>query len=187
MTDDLYIGPTLLAPGPGRKPGTLARIIIWPALITLFAVTILFYWISSPVLVTGNSMEPTLHDQDRVLRTKAYDEPRRGDVVIVDEDLPNLHENIVKRVVAIPGDTIEIRDDVAIVNGRTYSDYRVISAPGRGEYRPPLLVPKGYVYIMGDNRPVSLDSRFIGVVPVNQIRGKAFLVFFPLHRVGPVR
>lgn len=186
VTDDLYNGPTTLAPVDSGRGDRIARLIVWPLLILLFSVTIVFYILFSPLRVDGDSMVPTLHDQDRVLRTKSYKNPHRGDVVIVTiGEAPD--SEIVKRIVALPGDTIEVRDDVAIINGSVEDTAGIVLATGMGETRPPQTVPAGYVYVMGDNRPVSLDSRFIGALPLKSVLGRAAFVFLPPQRFGVVR
>lgn len=180
------MGPSVLAPGAPKDPDRLARLIVWPLLILLFALTIIFYVLFSPLQVDGDSMEPALHDQDRVLRTKSYREPHVGDVVIVVlGEAPD--DEIVKRVIALPGDVVEIRDDVAIVNGVAENTRGRILLRGEGETRAPQKVPNGYVYVMGDNRPVSLDSRFIGPVKLRSILGRATFIFLPPQDFGPVR
>lgn len=165
----------------------IARAIVWPLLGALFIITIVFYVVFSPFQVVGESMEPNLFEEDRVLRTKAYTTPHRGDVVIVDFGDGAGREDIVKRVIAVEGDTVEVIDDVAIVNGFAEDVSRVLIDAGRGERRDPEVVPKGHVYVMGDNRPISLDSRFVGPLPLERIRGRAVFVFLPPDRFGLVR
>lgn len=186
MSDDLYMGPSVLAPGAPKDPDRIARLIVWPLLLLLFALTIVFYILFSPLQVVGDSMEPNLLNKDRVLRTKTYGEPRAGDVVIVDTGTSAPDDDIVKRVIAVAGDTIEIRDDVAVVNGSAEPTAGLLLLPGRGENRPPVVVPEGYVYVMGDNRPVSLDSRFVGPLLAEKVRGRALFVFLPTARFGPI-
>lgn len=165
----------------------IARALVWPLLITLFVLTIVFYVVFTPFQVVGDSMEPSLLEQDRVLRTKAYATPHRGEVVIVDIAEGSSEEDIVKRVVAVAGDTVEIVDDVAIVNGKAEDVSKLLIDAGHGERREPSVVPKGHVYVLGDNRPVSLDSRFVGPLPLENVRGRAVFVFLPPDRFGPVR
>ncbi len=186
MSDDLYIGPTALAPGAPKRGDRLARLLVWPLLIALFFLTILFYVLYSPLQVVGDSMVPSLHNEDRVLRTKSYGEPVRGDVVIINAGTDSNRDDIVKRVIAIPGDTVEIRDDVALVNGVAEDVSGRIVVAGAGEYRDPIRLKAGEVYVLGDNRPVSLDSRYIGPVPLERIRGRAVWVFLPLNDLGHV-
>jgi len=184
------MGPSALAPGAPNKPAgqRLARWLFWPLLFVLLIAILLLYVLFSPVRVIGSSMVPTLATEDRVLRTKSYGDPRRGDVVILDLAVEGAkEEDIVKRVIAVPGDTVEVRDDIALVNGQVEDTTRLVLVRGSGVYRRPLVVPEGTVYVMGDNRPDSLDSRFIGPLPIDRVLGRAVYVFSPVDRLGPVR
>jgi len=165
----------------------MARLLVWPLLVTLLLVMIVFYVIYSPLRVAGDSMEPSLQDGDRALRTKSYDDPRRGDIVVVDVRTPSEDDDIVKRIVAVPGDTIEIRDDIALINGRVEDTTGRAVARGQGVYREAQVVPKGMIYVLGDNRPISLDSRYIGMLPISAVRGRVAFLFLPPNRIGAAR
>lgn len=93
-------------------------------------------------------------------------------------------DEIIKRIVAIPGDTIEIVGDAALVNGEPESTgYEVVMDPANREYRTlPFVVPEGHVFLLGDNRPISDDSRFFGVVPLAQIQGRVVAIYAPFYR-----
>lgn len=186
VSDEFDIGPSVLAPGAPRHPDRLARLIVWPLLAILTAVMLVFYVFYAPLRVAGDSMEPTLHDGDRALRTKDYDQPHRGDVVIVDVRTPAEDDDIVKRLIALPGDVVEIRDDVAYVNGVRENTGGVLLLAGAGVTQAAVTVPKGAAYVLGDNRPVSLDSRYIGTVPLSDVRGKVSFLFLPPNRIGAV-
>lgn len=162
----------------------LARWIVIPLLAWLVVIVLVFYVFFSSAVVDGRSMTPTLLSGDYLLITRGYEAPRRGDVVVTHVDEEGRSVELVKRIIAIPGDTIEIRGDVAFVNG--------INEPFRGQFidprfavsRPKVVVPEGYVYVLGDNRPGSEDSRFLGPVPVSGIAGRAVMVYAPLPRLG---
>jgi signal peptidase I len=186
VSDDLYSGPSVLAPGAPKHPDRVARLLVWPALLALLAAMVVFYVLYTPLRVAGESMEPALLDGDRALRTKSYETPHRGDIVVVDARSEAEDDDIVKRVVGIAGDTVEIRDDIAIVNGQVEDTSRLVLVRGRGTYSPPYVVPQGAVYVLGDNRPISLDSRYTGPVPVERVRGRLTFVFLPPDRIGAV-
>lgn len=133
-------------------------------------------------VVDGPSMMDTLHDGDRILMTRGYDVPQRGDIVSVNVIIKGVPDRILKRIVALPGDTVYIQGDVAWVNGEeaVWTGVR-IGSTDRFDLGP-FTVPDGEVYLLGDNRPESLDSRFIGPVPVSQINGKAVAIFSPVTR-----
>lgn len=136
--------------------------------------------------VDGESMEPTLKNGDRVLITKGYDTPRRGDVVSFRVTIRGEPDVLIKRVVAVPGDTVEILGDRAFVNGEV-SPYDAGTLVGSQEFHiEPFTVPEGMVYVLGDNRAVSLDSRFIGPVLIGSIRGAVTWVFAPVTRFGRI-
>jgi signal peptidase I len=187
--DDLYIGPTVLAPGPPKGPELadhLAKWIVVPLIVCLIAVVLVFYVFFSSAVVSGQSMDPTLSNGDYLLITHGASGLQRGDIIVtkVLEDIGPVE--LVKRVIALPGDTVEVQNDVAIVNG--------IAEPQRGQFvvpsdsvsRTPIVVPPGTVYVMGDNRPVSEDSRYLGPVPISGIQGRAVFVFAPLTRIHPM-
>lgn len=123
----------------------------------ILAMTIFFYLNFTTVVVSGVSMEPTFHDKQRLLASKAYwlvGSLKEKDVVVVKQDEEN--DYIIKRIYKLPGEVV----DWANVPG----SYRL----EKGEYR----VPEGHVYVLGDNREVSEDSRKFGPVPIDHIIGK---------------
>jgi signal peptidase I len=132
--------------------------------------------------VEGQSMAPTLEDQDRLIVNKAIyriSEPRRGDIVMLYYPL-NPEKSFVKRVIAEEGDTVRIVDGRVYVNDVPLKDDYV--AP---EYRShddwgPQLIPEGYDFVMGDHRNNSSDSRTWGMVPKRYIIGKVQLRWWPV-------
>ena len=181
--DDLYIGPTVLAPGP-REPNQfvelLARWVIVPLLVSLIAIVLVFYVFFSSAVVDGESMEPTLASGDFLLVTHGAPTLNRGDVVVATVSENGRPIELVKRVVALPGDTIEIRDDVAYVNGVAEPARGQVVLPQYSVSRAPVMVPQGDVYLLGDNRAISEDSRYMGPVPEAGVKGRAVLVLSPL-------
>ena len=143
--------------------------------------------IAAPFYVGSESMVPTLEIWDRVLINKlAYDldEPERGDIVLFHS--PDGGEDpLIKRVVGLPGDTIEVRHDRLYVNGKLQrepyvnDEYRKLQAP-----YGPQQVPLDHAFVMGDNRGNSQDSRVFGPLTKENIEGEAFLRFWPPGRIG---
>lgn len=188
--DDLYIGPTLLAPvspEPSDAGHRLATKIVIPLLLIFLALILVFYVFFRAGRVVGPSMLPTLRNGDLVLLTKGYEEPRRGDIVFTEVDEQGEPVEIVKRVIALPGDMIEVQHDAAVVNGEPEPDRGQHVVPAVGYSFAPFQVPEGYIYVMGDNRPNSEDSRFIGAVPLSGVMGRVVAVYGPITRVRPVR
>jgi signal peptidase I len=184
--DELYIGPTALGPGvkePGQAGERLARKILIPLAVVLGVVVIVFYVLFDFGRVSGPSMVPTLRDSDHVLMTKGVRYPRRGDIVFTSVMEGGKPVELIKRVIAVPGDLIAISNDSAIVNGVPEPQRGQFVLPAYSSSFPTLTVPPGTVYLMGDNRPVSYDSRYIGPEPISGIKGRIFAVYSPITRI----
>jgi len=146
------------------------------------------FWIPS------GSMEPTLLVGDRIMAYKLFygiDDVKRGDIIIFKFPL-DPHKDFVKRVIGLPGDTVEIRDKKVYINGkRLIEPYAVhldrwnMGFP-RDEYGP-VKVPSGSLFVLGDNRDSSEDSRYWGYVPQKNIIGEVFLIYWPPWRVKIIR
>jgi len=151
----------------------------------------IYMFIMAPYVVEGRSMETTLHDRERVIVNKAIyylSKPQTGDIVIIH---PTKDENWIKRVVAVAGDTVKARNDQLYVNGKpvpeTYLTANKLKAAASGvtltENFGPVQVPDGCVFVMGDNRNHSADSRVIGPVKLEQVVGRAEIVYWPLTQI----
>ncbi len=166
-----------------RQLATLARRIARELLTTvlpavLIALLVNVFVAEAVAIEDGPSMQPNLYRGDRMLTEKIsyrFHPPRRGDVVVVDR--PGNQKTLVKRVIAVAGETIEVRGGHAWVNGQPIDEPWVeqFGGPGYG----PEVVPEDHVFILGDNRAVSHDSRAIGPVPVDSVRGHVVLVYWP--------
>jgi signal peptidase I len=136
--------------------------------------------------VPSESMVPTLEVGDRFLANKfVYRlwEPERGDVIVF-RSVEGGDEDLVKRVVAVAGDEVAVENGVLRVNGVTQSEpYTNKGFPDDGSFFGPTRVPEGEVFVMGDNRANSRDSRFFGPVPLENIEGEAFASFWPPSRI----
>lgn len=119
------------------------------------------------VRVRGNSMYPTYHEGQTVLMRKVFIDPTPGDIVVIDKD----GIDIIKRVIGCVGDTIEIKSGKVFINGEYYAeDYT-----NRGySTKEPITVTDGKVYVLGDNRKESLDSREYGLIDIKNIKYIAF-------------
>ncbi|MBR1419995.1 MAG: signal peptidase I [Selenomonadaceae bacterium] len=133
-------------------------------------------------IVDGPSMRPTLENHERLVVNKFiynFHEPERGDVLVFRYPR-DPSRDFIKRVIALPGDTIEIKDGQVFVNDQLQNETYILEKT-RTEY-PKAKIPEGTIFVMGDNRNNSEDSRFsdVGFVPFNLIKGKAILIFWPL-------
>jgi signal peptidase I len=133
-------------------------------------------------LVDGPSMMPTLEHQQRLVVNKFIYKmraPERGEILIFQYPRDKSRD-FIKRVIAVPGDTIEIKDHNVYVNGELQNEDYIL-AKSRMDY-PKTTIPEGHVFVMGDNRNNSEDSCFpdVGFVPYELLKGKAMLVFWPL-------
>lgn len=149
---------------------------IEPALIALICAAILFAFVFRTVGVEGTSMAPTLKSNDRLLLTHLFYTPERGDIVVISRMDQN-KTPLIKRVIALAGDTLEITADRKVyLNGELLDEPYLQGA----ETNPKncigkMVIPEGHIFVMGDNRMVSLDSRDISVGPVSldRVMGKA--------------
>lgn len=168
-------------PGPGRGD-RIAGWLLFPLLVTFIVLFMTFVVFFDVVSVDGPSMLPTLRTGDRVLITKNYKVPVRGDIVVFTEPGPDgAPIDIIKRVVGVPGDTVEISSGRAIVNGSPEAPHTGIftDAGSSGQ----IGIPAGTIYVLGDDRPESLDSRVRGPIPLSQVKGRAVCIILPPLRI----
>ncbi|RFU63301.1 signal peptidase I [Peribacillus glennii] len=163
-------------------------------IIAIGLAAVIRYFLFAPIVVDGLSMMPTLHDQDRMIVNKigyTLGEPKRFDIIVF--HAPE-KKDYIKRVIGLPGDRIEYKDDTLFVNGKAYNE------PYLDEYKKqvndgPLTdpftleetpvgqetVPEGHLFVMGDNRRFSKDSRHIGAVPLEKVLGETNMVYWPVE------
>jgi signal peptidase I len=150
--------------------------------------------------ISGPSMETTLFGNNRVLVNKLsyrLHDIHRGDVVVFDRvttsDGTVSHDDLIKRVIALPGDTTEIKNCIVIVNSKPtvepYLDKEILDLPDaanrcRVANLPVQTVPAKKIFVMGDNRPESFDSRSFGPISESLVVGRAFAVVWPLSRLA---
>jgi signal peptidase I len=137
-------------------------------------------------VVDGTSMYSTLHDDDRVFVNKLsyrLHDPNRGDVVVLHQDTGASDRDLIKRVIALPGETIEVRSCQVMIDGKPldepYLDPEVVTPGNCGGDTAPITVPEDHVFVMGDNRGGSQDSRALGPIDEDDLVGRAFVVFWP--------
>jgi len=141
-------------------------------------------FVVQPTKVRGESMEPTLHTNEYLLVEKIsyrLHPPRRGDVVVFKYPRDEA-ENFIKRVIAVPGDTVEIVSGRVYINGQPIVEPYLLQLPR--ENMPPTTIPEGKLFVLGDNRLNSNDSRAFGMVTLEEVVGRAWLRYWPLNEVS---
>lgn len=163
-------------------------------ILAIIIVTLLRQFVFTPTTVRGESMLPTLEDGNRVILSKMTTIDRFDEVVFHATDST---DNYVKRVIGLPGDTVEMKNDVLYINEKAYDE------PYLAEFKKGLqeeerltedftlknltsehTVPKGQMFVLGDNRLYSKDSRIFGFVPMNRIIGEVKLRIWPINDIG---
>jgi signal peptidase I len=167
--------------GPAQESQSVKRFFI-DLLETIVLAVVLFFAInavSARVRVDGFSMVPTLQDGEYVLVNRlAYRNklPERGDIIVFVS--PQTSElDLIKRVIGLPGDTVRISDGAVQVNGQALEEPYIAAAPVyNGEWE----VPEGKLFVLGDNRNDSSDSHAWGLLPIENVIGKAILIYWPI-------
>ena len=172
--------------GPGRG---VMHSWLRDLVVSVVASALIIIFLYQPVRVEGTSMLPVLEDQDRLFINKlAYrvGEIHRGDVVVF--LYPHDHEkSYIKRVIALPGDTLRIDHGLVYVNGKRVEEAYVPKRFEDDRSQPEMTVPQHEYFVMGDHRSISSDSRDFGPVDRELIYGKAAFVYWPMDQAGVVR
>ena len=207
-TDDLTLDDDPGAPAeetPDTKPTRsrgLQSTIEWVAVIVgaLVVALVVKTFLFQAFYIPSASMEPTLQEGDRVLVNKvSYDlhDVNRGDVIVFELDSEDVGadgiKDLIKRVIGLPGDVIETRDGIVYINDEAleepYLDDGMITGDPDNARNPVIerqTVPDGHVFVLGDNRANSQDSRYPnrGPIPIDTIVGRAFVVVWPPNEIG---
>lgn len=156
-----------------------------PYVIILIVVILIKQFLVTPVMVEGTSMDTTLKDGDVMILNRIkykFSDIKRFDIVVIYDH--NTH--IIKRVIGLPGERVEYKDNKLYINGKYIKenfehakteDFNITTL---GSTK----VPKDSYFVVGDNRTDSLDSRYIGFIPIDEIQGQTTLTVFPFSRFG---
>lgn len=181
---------------PGETPATtaathpsflrwLAELVLMIGLAFILAAVVRTF-VVQPFMIPTTSMVPTIEIGERVLANKfiyRFEAPKAGDVVVFDDPTGTV-QTLIKRVVAVGGQTVDLVDGKVVVDGVPLDEPYTYGKPSEpGPVAMPYDVPEGSVWVMGDNRTNSADSRWFEAVPLDRVRGKAFVRYWPLSRI----
>ncbi len=173
-------------PSFGRSLFSAAKEVLETIVPAIIIALLINLFLAQATRVYGQSMEPNLHTDQRLVVEKIsyrFRSPQRGDIVVL-KIREKSEELLIKRVIALPGETIEIKDGYVFINGQKLKE-PYLSQPTRGHYGP-TTVPPEYVFVLGDNRGASNDSRSFGAIPIQNLIGHAWLSYWPVEDVGLV-
>jgi signal peptidase I len=167
------------------KPATPRRLPWWrdlietilPAVVIVLAINL---FLAQPRVVYSISMEPNLHEKQRVIIDRIsyrFRAPQRGEIVVIDLPERRPEPPLIKRAIGLPGETIEIKAGAVYINGQKLDEpYLNQITPGT---MPPQVVPEAHLFVLGDNRCCSNDSRYLGMMPYDALLGRAWMRYWP--------
>ena len=160
------------------------------AIVLAFVITLFI----KPTLVSGDSMLPTLHENDYLIINKIgykIGEPKNGDVIVFKSDLEKndgTTKDLVKRIIGVAGDKVVIKDGKVYLNDKLLDEtYLSEGMDTTGDVD--IVVPEGKLFVLGDNREVSLDSRYeqVGLIDVNDVEGKVLVRLYPFNDISLIK
>lgn len=172
------------------KPSALRGAIEWVAVVVgaIVVALVVRTFLLQAFSIPSGSMENTLEVSDRLLVNKLsyqFGDIERGDIVVFSkpESLSSPYDDLIKRVIGLPGEVLEGRDNQVFVNGQAIVEPYLDDAVVIRDFGP-VEIPADHVFVMGDNRTNSTDGRVFGPINTDRIKGEAFLRYWPLSRVG---
>lgn len=161
---------------------------ILPYIVIILVVVLIRTFIATPVIVSGDSMKPNLHDGEMlIVRKIGYNGKtiKRFDVVVVEGD----NDEIIKRVIGLPGEHVYYRNNKLYINDKLVKeDYKFYDTEDFNleEICTCTKIPEGKYLVLGDNRPISKDSRTIGLIDEKEIFGEAIFRIWPISKIGNI-
>jgi len=161
--------------------------------VALVISVVLYLFIMTPHEVVGNSMHPTYKNGEMLMANKVlykFKEPTRGDVIIFKYSDT---QDFIKRIIGLPGETVMLKDGKLYINGNLLDESTYLSSSiytNGGDYLKEgetITIPEGRYFVCGDNRPHSSDSRMFGPIDSKDIKGKAWIVYFPFNQFRLVK
>ena len=173
-----------------RKPKKYLRHIFVYILIAAVISIFMTKYVASAYKIKGNSMFPVLADKERIIINKIAVKRKninRYDIVVLKKP-DNIKKSVIKRVIGLPGELIQIMEGEVFINNKKILQpfLKKPELMNKSVNMKPLLIKKGYYFVLGDNRKISVDSRSFGVVPKNYIYGKAIFRYWPFSRFGAI-
>lgn len=150
-------------------------------IIIIVVVLLIKHYVITPIKVNGNSMNNTLKNKDIMILDKIsyrFQEIERFDIVVIKKE----NDYLIKRVIGMPGETVEYKNNKLYINGKNIDEKFIHEKTN--DFIMEEKIPDDCYFVVGDNRPVSNDSRYIGVINKKDILGKTSLVIFPFSRFG---
>jgi len=194
-TDDAATGEAIRADLSEKQRTQMRAVWEWVVVVVIAigAALLIRLFLFQQYYIDGPSMQTTLMPQDRVLVNKMsykLHDIHRGDVIVFDRVTNEVqHDDLIKRVMGLPGETLEIRSCIVYINGvlvdepylnpEQTSQIEPSARCGSHTDMPPTVVPEHMVFVMGDNRVQSFDSRDFGPIDTDKVRGRAFVVIWP--------
>lgn len=159
------------------------------ALVIVVAITLVI----KPTIVKENSMQPTLYENNYLLVNKQayrFGEEKRGDIIVFQSELEDENGEkklLIKRIIGLSGDTVGVRNDKVYLNGEELQEDYTLEGETPGDVAD-YTVPNGQLFVMGDNRRVSIDSRSpeVGCISKDAVMGKAFVRLYPFSEIGSI-
>jgi signal peptidase I len=167
------------------KTGSTLRELLETLILTVVTYLLVRTFLFETYRVVGQSMEPTLQQDQRLIVSKLsyrLHEPQRGDIIVF-RDPQDSSRNLIKRIIGLPGEILEIRNGQVFINEQLLDEPYLNSNSVRAEAPTP--IPDGYYFVMGDNRNNSSDSRSWGTLAEDKIVGKAAFTYWPVRLWGP--
>jgi len=175
-----------ISPETGKQP--FFREVLESVAIAVMLAVIIRLFVLEPFYIPSGSMEPTLKEYDRIIVSKLnyhFQEPKRGDIIVFKYPV-DPKRNFVKRLIAVGGETVAIKNSRLYINGQPVPEDYLPQGLRFADYGPKE-VPAGSYFMLGDNRNNSDDSRVWGFLPEELIVGKAVMIYWPPGRAGVVR
>ena len=187
-----------MAAGVPETPQRLTTAIIELVIMVLLVIGCYFglrFFVVGTFEIPSGSMQDTIQIGDRVFSEKITyygRSPEPGEIITFDDPLTS-GQTLIKRVIAVAGDVVELHDGFVYVNGKKLDEpytegkesWELVPAPGLTiEY--PYTVPADHLWVMGDNRTNSGDSRYFGAIPVSSVSGHAHVIYWPIEHIGPL-